>query len=63
MVAEKLPYGSGLPRNINQCLYDFDIPLLLNHTVVDIEGNGRLSEVTIAQLGKEEELSREARER
>ena len=52
MVAEKLPYNSGLPRNINQCLYDFDIPLLLSHTVVDIEGNGRLSGVTIAQLGK-----------
>lgn len=51
-VAEKLPYSSGLPRNINQCLYDFDIPLLLSHTVVDIEGNGRLSGVTIAQLGK-----------
>jgi len=52
MVAEKLPYSSGLPRNINQCLYDFYIPLLLSHTVVDIEGNGRLSGVTIAQLGK-----------
>jgi len=52
MVAEKLPYSSGLPRNVNQCLYDFDILLLLSHTVVDIEGNGRLSGVTIAQLGK-----------
>jgi len=51
-VAEKFPYSSGLPRNINQCLYDFDIPLLLSHTVVDIQGNGRLSGVTIAQLGK-----------
>jgi len=51
-VVEKLPYSSGLPRNINQCLYDFDIPLLLSHTVVDIQGNGRLSGVTIAQLGK-----------
>jgi len=51
MVAEKLPYSSGLPRNITQCLYDFDIPLLLSHTVVDIEGNGRISGVTIAQLG------------
>ena len=36
-VAEKLPYSSGLPRNLNQCLYDFDIPLLLSHTVIDIE--------------------------
>ncbi|KUK56451.1 MAG: FAD-dependent pyridine nucleotide-disulfide oxidoreductase [Atribacteria bacterium 34_128] len=52
MVVEKLPYSSGLPRNINQCLYDFDIPLLLSHTVVDIQGNGRLSGVTIVQLGK-----------
>jgi len=51
-VVEKLPYSSGLPRNINQCLYDFDIPLLLSHTVVDIQGNRRLSGVTIAQLGK-----------
>ncbi len=51
-VAEKLPYSSGLPRNINQCLYDFDIPLLLSHTVVEIEGNGRLSGVIIARLGK-----------
>ncbi len=52
LVAEKLPYSSGLPRNINQCLYDFDIPLLLNHTVIDIKGNGRLSEVTLAEVGK-----------
>jgi len=52
MVAEKLPYSSGLPRNINQCLYDFDIPLLLSHTVIDIKGNGRVSEVTLAEIGK-----------
>ena len=51
LVAEKLPYSSGLPRNINQCLYDFDIPLLLNHTVIDIEGNQRISAVRIAELG------------
>jgi thioredoxin reductase len=52
LVAEKLPYSSGLPRNINQCLYDFDIPLLLSHTVIDIKGNGRVSEVTLAEIGK-----------
>jgi len=52
MVAEKLPYSSGLPRNINQCLYDFDIPLLLSHTVINVKGNSRLSEVTLAEIGK-----------
>ena len=51
LVAEKLPYSSGLPRNLNQCLYDFDIPLLLNHTVIDIEGKERLSAVTLAEIG------------
>jgi hypothetical protein len=51
LVAEKLPYSSGLPRNINQCLYDFDIPLLLNHTVTNIEGNDRISSVTLAEVG------------
>ena len=52
LVAEKLPYSSGLPRNINQCLYDFNIPLLLSHTVIDIKGNGRISEVTLAEISK-----------
>ncbi|MEA1939246.1 MAG: FAD-dependent oxidoreductase [Candidatus Caldatribacteriota bacterium] len=56
MVAEILPYSSGLPRNINQCLYDFDIPLLLSHTVVDIKGNGRISEVTLAEVDKRGEI-------
>jgi len=51
LVAEKLPYSSGLPRNLNQCLYDFEIPLLLSHSVIDIEGQGRLSSVTIAEIG------------
>lgn len=32
-VAELMPYSGGLQRNIVQCLEDFDIPLLLSHTV------------------------------
>jgi len=47
-VVEKLPYTSGLPRNINQCLEDYGIPLLLSHTVVNIEGRERLKAITIA---------------
>ncbi len=50
MVLELLPYGSGLPRNFNQCLFDYDIPLHLNHTVVDIKGEKRLEAVTIAEV-------------
>lgn len=47
---ELMPFSSGLNRNIVQCLHDYDIPLLLSHTVVDIEGQGRLSAVTVAQV-------------
>ena len=50
-VAELLPYSGGLKRNIVQCLNDFDIPLKLSHTVVNIEGKERVSGVTIAEVG------------
>jgi len=52
-VVEILPYASGLPRNVIQCLEDYDIPLFLNHTVTCIEGKGRLEQVTIAQVDDE----------
>lgn len=47
---EIMPYSSGLNRNIVQCLHDYDIPLLLNHTVVDIRGRERLEGVTVAKV-------------
>ena len=37
-VCELMPYSGGLARNIEQCLHDFNIPLLLSHTVVEIHG-------------------------
>jgi NADPH-dependent 2,4-dienoyl-CoA reductase/sulfur reductase-like enzyme len=49
-VVEVLPYPSGSPRNEVQCLRDFDIPLLLEHTVVDIQGQERVESVTIARV-------------
>ncbi len=49
-VTEIMPYSGGLARNIAQCLDDFGIPLLLNHTVVNIEGKTRVESVTIAQV-------------
>lgn len=47
---ELMPYSSGLNRNIVQCLQDYDIPLMLSHTVVDIHGRERLTGVTVAQV-------------
>ena len=47
---ELMPYSSGLNRNIVQCLNDYDIPLYLSHTVVDIQGKDRLTGVTVAKV-------------
>lgn len=49
-VVEVMPYSGGLTRNIVQCLEDYDIPLYLSHTVVDIKGKERIEGVTIAKV-------------
>ena len=49
-VAEVMPYSGGLKRNIVQCLDDFDIPLYLSTTVVEIHGQTHLTGVTLAQV-------------
>ena len=49
-VCELMPYSSGLSRNIEQCLNDFDIPLYTSHTVTEIHGTGRLTGVTVCEV-------------
>ena len=49
-VCELMPYSGGLARNIEQCLNDFNIPLMLSHTVTKIHGKERLEGVTIAKV-------------
>ena len=50
LVAELMPYSSGLNRNIVQCLVDNGIPLKFNHTVVNILGRERVEGVVIAEV-------------
>ncbi len=50
LVLEIMDKPSGLERNINQCLNDFDIPLRLSHTISDIKGNDRVESVVVAQV-------------
>ena len=50
MVCELMPYSGGLKRNIVQCLNDYDIPLKLSHTVIDIRGKERLTGITLAAV-------------
>ena len=52
-VCELMPYSGGLARNIEQCLNDFNIPLLLSHTVVELHGQKRLEGVTIAKVDEQ----------
>ena len=49
-VFEILPYASGLPRNIQQCLNDYDIPLHLGTSVIEVHGKDRLTGVTVAEM-------------
>lgn len=61
-VCEIMPYSGGLARNIQQCLNDFDIPLKLSHTIVEIHGKDRLEGVTVAQVDEKRKPIAETRE-
>ncbi len=61
-VCELMPYSGGLARNIEQCLNDFNIPLKLSHTVVEIHGKERLTGVTIAKVDENRRPIAETRE-
>ena len=52
-IVEVLPYVGGLIRNEVQCLHDFDIPILLQHTVTEIRGQERVEAVRIAKVDKD----------
>jgi pyruvate/2-oxoglutarate dehydrogenase complex dihydrolipoamide dehydrogenase (E3) component len=52
-VVEVLPYTGGLIRNEVQCLHDFNIPILHEHTVINVHGQERVKAVTIAKVDKD----------
>lgn len=52
-VVELSPYANGLPRNIEQCLNDYDIPLYLSHTITKIEGKSRLEAVVVSKVDEQ----------
>ena len=61
LVAEIMPFSSGLKRNIVQCLNDYDIPLRYSTTVTRVEGERRLTGVYVAPVDEKmnPDLSRE----
>jgi len=49
-VYEIQSYPSGLPRNVEQCLNDYGIPLYLSHTVTKINGEKRLESIVVSEV-------------
>lgn len=54
-VAEICPWSNGLNRNMVQCLYDYDIPLYLSHTVTKVVGKSHLEKVIIAEVDEKKQ--------
>ena len=52
-VVEIFPQPAGLSRNVSQCLYDYDIPILCSHTISKIIGKKRLEAVEISELDQD----------
>lgn len=49
-VLEICPFSNGLTRNMVQCLYDYDIPLYLSHTITAVHGKDRVQGITAAKV-------------
>ena len=47
---EIMKKSSGLMRNVVQCLNDYDIPLLLSHTVTEVEGREHVTGVKVSKV-------------
>jgi len=50
MVLEIMPTSSGLPRNITQCLDDFNIPIYYNTTITEVVGKDRVEGIRYARV-------------
>lgn len=53
MVLEIMPTSSGLPRNIRQCLEDYNIPIHYNTTITEVMGKDRVTGIKYAQVDKD----------
>lgn len=55
-VIELMPFSGGLQRNIAQCLDDFEIPLILSHTVSEIRGRDRVEQVVVSKVDENRKI-------
>lgn len=62
-VCERMDKPGGLARNVQQCLNDFGIPLILSSTVIEIHGRKRVEAVTIARVSPDNTILQGSREK
>lgn len=55
-VIARSSFAKGLTRNVVQCLDHYDIPLLLNHNIIEIKGKERVESVVIAQTDAKKDV-------
>lgn len=55
-VVEIMPYSAGLPRNMKQCIEDFDIPVYYGSTVSRIRGRERVTSVSIGKVDEDRRI-------
>ena len=55
-VVEIMPYSGGLPRNMKQCIEDFDIPVYYNSVISEVRGKERVSSVLVGKVDESRRL-------
>lgn len=55
-VVEIMPWSGGLPRNMKQCIEDFDIPVYYNSVIAQVRGKERVSSVLVARVDENRRL-------
>lgn len=55
-VVEIMPYSGGLPRNMKQCIEDFDIPVYYNSVISEVRGKERVSSVLVGKVDEDRRL-------
>ncbi|MDO4940486.1 MAG: FAD-dependent oxidoreductase [Erysipelotrichaceae bacterium] len=61
-VYEVMNHPSGLPRNIRQCLIDYNIPLHLSTTITKVFGRERVEKVEICKVDEHMNLIEDSKE-
>lgn len=55
-VVEIMPWSGGLPRNMKQCIEDFDIPVWYNSVIAEVRGKERVSSVLVGRVDADRRL-------